>query len=406
MFLTAGLLGAFASIGCGEEDPGGKSGGGLAASPGKGGSTGSGAKGGSGGSLTVGGTSAGGSSGSISVGGASGTSGSSSGGSGPLTDGSACAAVSRESNKAEVALLFMVDISGSMNCGVPEATPACTTDPDEEFDNTRWTNMAPALKNFFSSSQSAGMWAGISFFARNDSCDADDYERPDSEIALLPGAASSINNAIDDQTPHGYTPTRPSLEGALMHAESWAEDHADQNVVVVYATDGYPKGCDNGNTIDDAADVAAESFQGSHKIRTYVLGVGPNLTDLNRIAQSGGTDAASFIDTGQDVTAQLTQKFDEIRMAVAVECTYSVPTPPAGQVLNPNQVNVNYTSGNDDPEAIGYNAATNCTEGWQYTDNMTKIVLCGSTCDAVKADPNASIQVLFGCDTVNIDDPR
>jgi hypothetical protein len=37
---------------------------------------------------------------------------------------------------------------------------------------------------------------------------------------------------------------------------------------------------------------------------------------------------------------------------------------------------------------------------------MTKIVLCGSTCDEVKADPDASIQVLFGCQTVNIDDPR
>jgi Mg-chelatase subunit ChlD len=408
LFLVAGCLGALASVGCGEEDPAGRTGGGLQASGGKGGKGGTGSggskSGNTGGSLAVGGTSTGGSSGSISVGGASGTSGSSSGGTQPLTDGSACAAVSRESNKTEVALLFMVDISGSMNCGVPEADPPCTTDPSEEFDNTRWTNMAPALKTFFSSPDSVGMWAGISFFSRNDSCDADDYEEPDAEIALLPGSAAAINGAIDDQRPRGYTPTVPSLQGALTHAEDWAEDHPDQNVVVVYATDGYPKGCDD-NSIDLAADIAAESFQGEHNVRTYVLGVGPNLTDLNQIAQSGGTGEASFIDTGADVTAQLVQKFNEIRTAVAVECTYSVPTPPAGQTLDPNKVNVNYTSGSDE-KAIGYNGAASCSEGWQYTDNMTKIVLCGSTCEEVKADPDASIQVLFGCQTVNIDDPR
>jgi hypothetical protein len=403
LFLFAGCLGALASVGCGEEDPGGKSGGGLEASGGKGGSTGSGGakSGNTGGSLSVGGSSTGGSSGSISVGGASGSSGSA-----PLTDGSACAAVSRESNKAEVALLFMVDISGSMNCPVPELDPPCEVDPPMDYEDTRWTEMAPALKDFFQSSQSGGMWAGISFFSRGDSCDAEDYERPDSEIALLPAAAGDMNDAIDQQRPRGYTPTLPSLQGALNHAEEWAESHPDQNVVVVYATDGYPKGCDDDNTIDNAAAVAAESFQGEHNVRTYVLGVGPNLTDLNQIAQSGGTGEASFINTGADVTAQLVQKFNEIRMAVAVECTYSVPTPPAGQTLDPNKVNVNYTSGSAEPKSIGYNAATSCSEGWQYADDMTKIVLCGSTCDEVKADPDASIQVLFGCQTVNIDDPR
>jgi hypothetical protein len=406
MVLVAGLLGALMSAGCGEDDPNGKSGGGLGASNGKGGSIGVGGTkgGGTGGSLNVGGASGSSAGGSLSVGGASGTSGSSSGGA--LTDGSACAAVSKDSNKAEVALLFMVDISGSMNCKVPEVTPACDSDPNMDYDDTRWTEMSPALKAFFDSAKSEGMWAGISFFGRNGgSCSVGDYERPDAEIALLPGAATAINAAIDDQTPQGMTPTVPSLQGALNHAADWADAHPDQNVVVVYATDGYPKGCDD-NTIDKAAAIAADAFQGSPSIRTYVLGVGPNLTDLNKIAQSGGTDAAAFIDTGQDVTAQLTEKFDEIRKAVAIDCTYGVPTPPAGQVLNPDEVNVNYTSGSGDPVGVGYNAATDCKEGWQYTNDMQQIVLCGSTCETVKADPNASIQVLFGCSTVNIDDPK
>ena len=57
----------------------------------------------------------------------------------------------------------------------------------------------------------------------------------------------------------------------------------------MYATDGYPLGCDEKNTIDNAAGVAKAKYEGDNRIRTYVLGVGPNLSDLNKIAASGGT---------------------------------------------------------------------------------------------------------------------
>jgi hypothetical protein len=143
------------------------------------------------------------------------------------------------------------------------------------------------------------------------------------------------------------------------------------------------------------------AYMGPHQIRTYVLGVGPNLTDLNAIAAKGGTDAAEFIDTGQDVTQQLTDKFNAIRSAVAVECTYTVPAPPAGQTLDPNKVNVEYNG-----TEIGYNNTSTCDQGWQYANNNSQVVLCGSTCDQVKADPNAKINIAFGCETVVVGQPR
>jgi hypothetical protein len=42
-----------------------------------------------------------------------------------------------------------------------------------------------------------------------------------------------------------------------------------------------------------------------------------------------------------------------------------------------------------------------CASGWQYddADNPSKITLCGSDCDAVKADQGAKIEVIFGCET-------
>jgi len=408
MFLALGVLAASACGGSSDDK-------GSGLDPNKGGSGGSGAKVGTGGGINLtGGSSSGGSSAkggttSVGVGGStSGTAGTSGNvGSGGFAGADACASVSENSNKVTVALLFMVDISGSMNCPVPEADPPCMVDPNKNppYPQTRWSEMNPALKGFFDSMASDGMWAGISFFSRNNgSCSAQDYEKPDSEIALLPGAAMNLDSTVDKQKPAGSTPTVPALEGALNHANAWATAHTDQNVVVVYATDGYPQGCSSTkdpNTIDNAAKIAAAAYGGANQIRTYVLGVGPNLTDLNAIAKSGGTDAAELIDTGQDVTQQLTDKFNAIRSAVAVECTYSVPAPPAGQTLDLNKVNVEYNG-----TEVGYNNTATCDQGWQYANNNSQVVLCGSTCDQVKADPNAKIQIAFGCDTVIIGQPR
>jgi hypothetical protein len=252
------------------------------------------------------------------------------------------------------------------------------------------------------------MWAGISFFSRNGSCEARDYERPDAEIALLPNAASGINQAIDHQSPSGGTPTVASLTGALTHAADWADSHANQQVVVVYATDGYPLRCpdnDRDNTIPLAADAADAAYKGAHQIRTYVLGVGPNLDDLNTIAVAGGTQKAMLVDPTQDLTTQLAKQFEEIRNAVAVDCVYNVPDPPAGQNFD-GRVNVNYTSGGTVTK-VGYSDPGSCSEGWTYVDDThQQIKLCGSTCDEVKADQNARIDVLYGCTTERVGDPR
>jgi len=404
MVAAAGVLGALALVACGgDAEPDGKVGGGLDSGA-KGGTTGSGAKGSGGTSITIGqgGTSSIGQGGSVSsTGGSSATSGSSG-------TGGECAKIVSDTSKIDVALLFMVDISGSMTCPVPELAKACTTQPMEHYDVTRWTEMAPALDDFFDSFKATdGFWAGISFFSRHNSCSVADYEKPDAEIAQLPAAATGLKQAVDKQMPAGYTPTVPSLQGALNHATAWATAHTDQNVVVVYATDGYPQGCTGGdNTIDNAAKAAQTAFKGTHQIRTYVLGVGPNLADLNKVAASGGTDQAAFIDTGQDVTAQLKTKFDEIRSAVAVDCKYSVPQPPAGQTFSGN-VNVQYASGSQPAVVIPFNDTATCDQGWQYNADKTQILLCGSTCDQIKADPAANIQMFFSCQaTVKVSDPR
>jgi hypothetical protein len=389
-------------VGCGgeERDPIGE---GLGAASNTGGSSGAG------GSAAMGAASASGGKGSVIVTNG-GTSGAGAGGSGGLDPNAVCASQSRQGEKPVVGLYFMVDISGSMKCPVPELDPPCERDPGEPYSSTtRWTHESNALRSFFASSTTHGMYTGIGFFPRTRDgrllCDADDYATPATELAALPTSSGAITAAIDAQRPGGYTPTVPSLQGALDHLEEWSEEHPEQSVAVVYATDGYPMGCGRNNNVEEAARIAGDAFEGSLGIRTYVLALGPNLDDLDHIAEAGGTEAAFRVDTTQDVTSQLTEALASIRSDVTVECTYTIPDPPAGEELDYGRVNVRYTNSSGTPTDIARDPSTTaCTQGWQYSPDGTQILLCGSTCAMVQADPAARVDVLFGCAT-NIGEP-
>ncbi|HXK19722.1 MAG TPA: vWA domain-containing protein, partial [Polyangiaceae bacterium] len=317
----------------------------------------------------------------------------------------ACATSSANGEPIPVDLYFMVDITGSMNCPVPQdpKTP-CEVDPGPPYSaTTRWTVESAALSAFVKDPMNDGLGVGIRFFpSQNNICNAATYVKPAVEIGVLPGSAKALDASIMGQTPGGNTPTVPSLDGALQHAAAWAKANPTHRVAVVYATDGYPKGCDANNTIAEAAKLADTAFMGKPSIPTYVLGVGPNLTDLNSIAMSGGTTKAFLVDTTKDAAAQLSAALASIRTTALVGCTYTVPAPPAGQMLDLTKVNVTYTdSAGKVTTVLQDPPGTTCDNGmgWEYSANNTQIDLCGSLCDSIKANPGGSLQVLFGCDT-------
>ncbi len=326
----------------------------------------------------------------------------------------ACATSSADGEPVPVDLLFMVDITGSMDCPVPDDTtkPACEVKPSGKISaTTRWTTESAALKKFIADPANAGLGMGIDFFPagnNNTICDAATYVKPAVEIGALPGAATALNSSIDMQSPDGQTPTEASLGGALQHAAAWAKANPTHRVAVVYATDGYPMGC-NGDSIDAAAAEAATAFAATPSIPTYVLGVGPNLSDLNEIASKGGTKQAFLIDTAGDAATELSTALASIRTTAVVGCTYVIPPPPKGQTLDPTKVNVTYTSGAGKVTNVLQDpAGTSCDQGsgWEYSADGTQINLCGSLCTTVKADTGGSLQVLFGCATEVGNPPR
>jgi hypothetical protein len=237
-----------------------------------------------------------------------------------------------------------------------------------------------------------------------DSCSAADYAKPDVEIAPLPGVATQISSSIAQHSPSTSTPTAPALQGAIQHASTWSTAHPGDVTIVVFATDGDPTEC-TPQDIPSISQIAANGASANPKILTFVIGVGSSTSNLNAIAQGGGTGSAFIVDTTQNVNQQFLDALNKIRGA-ALGCNYVIPVPSSGQA-NFDQVNVQYKPSNGGPTQIfprvtDKSACPANGNAWYYDNNTApkQIVLCNSTCASILGDKAGEVDVLIGCATV------
>ncbi|HYJ11808.1 MAG TPA: hypothetical protein VEX18_22445, partial [Polyangiaceae bacterium] len=79
-------------------------------------------------------------------------------------------------------------------------------------------------------------------------------------------------------------------------------------------------------------------------------------------------------------------------------CTYEFGTPPAGQTIARNNINVTLTSGSASTLVVRDDVGE-CTKGWQLTPD-NHILLCPDTCARVQSDPLVTVDVMFGCESL------
>jgi hypothetical protein len=297
-----------------------------------------------------------------------------------------CAADSSVAEQIPLDMYIMLDQSGSMK-------------------GSKWTDVTSALKTFVGQGDAKGIGVGIQYFGLPGSknCDVNAYATPEVPIAPLPGVAQAIIDSINAHSPSSGTPTLPALQGALQHAANHATANPTHAVIVVLATDGAPSGCNS--TIDNVAQAATAGANGTPKIPTYVIGVG-NVANLDTIAQAGGTGTA-FIASGQNVNQQFLDAMNDIR-GKALGCTYVIPEPQPGELLDYEKINVEYVPGDLSPEQTfgkvdGVGTCPPGGDGWYYNDNQNPatILLCPSTCTKVSADAAGQIKIAVGCQTIH-----
>lgn len=318
------------------------------------------------------------------------------------------ACVSSTANAAleKVNLVFMYDRSGSMG----------DTQNSPPFDPTlKWQPVGAGMNAFFSDPRSATLSASLQFFPLGSdvasNCAAA-YDAPKVPLTALTSSAP-FTQAISTTSPKGGTPTLPALKGAIAYAKSVAAQHQGEHAAVVLVTDGEPgfqingsfqPGCDN-NDIAHVSAEAAAAFKGSPSIPTYVIGVGPSLSNLNQIASAGGTKSAFMVSVADPskTSTVFQQALDQIRGQI-MSCDFALPPPPAGKQLDVQAVNVAFQAAGGAETILGYSSDCASGQGWRY-DNVTaptRVQLCPATCDAARKDAKAKLTLAFGCRTNGI----
>jgi hypothetical protein len=272
-----------------------------------------------------------------------------------------------------------------------------------------------AVGQFLSDPDSAGVSVGIGYFGTQPlscactSCNPNDYAKPAVPLGILPAAAPALVASLSKQAPTGETPTGAALRGACSYATTAKQARPDHAVVILLVTDGIPQapltsqagGCNP--TLADANAAAASCFGAATPIRTYVLGVGPSLANLNQIAAAGGTGHAYLVESAG--SAGVLAALGAIRQDAMIPCSLGIPTTSTGGGVDLATVNVVYADANCGLTTfVNVGKASSCDPqrgGWYYDDpsRPTSIQLCGASCGAVGA-PGGELRVSVGCSTI------
>jgi len=408
----------------GDDAPIGSSSGGGPASGGAGSSSKAGTGGGSGatGGGSVGGSSTGG------TGGTQGTAAGAAGAGAEPGEMQECATSTQAARLTPANLLFLIDKSGSMNCNPPEGDAAlnerCAYKPIQEDMSkpSKWEVASTALASALDTlAGQSNIRAGLTLFPIEDACGVS--ADPAVEIDKLDsGQRTAIASELDGVSPAGETPIAGATILSYQHLSDLIRNRKlAGNTFVVLLTDGAETCKESELEKLVTTDVPnARLFN----IRTFVIGA-PGSEQarslLSRIAWEGGTAAKSSCNhdsdppdqgdchfdmtTSENFAKDLNAALEAISRTKVLACEFDVPTNQDGRGVNLDEVNVTFKPGKGDAETIGFDdTAASCdkADGWMYSDDRTKILLCGEVCDRVQADPQGEVRIALGCPTIRI----
>jgi hypothetical protein len=218
----------------------------------------------------------------------------------------------------------------------------------------------------------------------------------------------ALIDLFNTKMPDGATPMSAALEGAIGWARDGLMGAPNERFVIVLVTDGEPHFCNDGAVDGSAPDVdaiaalAGDAFM-TDGIPTYAVGmVGSNEAQMAQIAMAGGTTDGYFIGNANAEQDLLNALLDIAGQTA--QCSFNVPAPPAGEVLDPKLVRVVYTAGGSMAQTtlphVADAAGCDPNGGWYYDNNQnpTTITLCPQTCGTVQADTQAQLNLALGCE--------
>jgi hypothetical protein len=338
----------------------------------------------------------------------------------------ACSRWTADSTPDPALLMLVVDVSGSMTF----------PDPTSNGMISKWGVERPILSSTLDDFPST-LGVGVLFYP-NKPTPANTMMRPASTCinvnAMIPVAylgtkgsqqRYTIQRSLASTEPNTQQGT-PTLDAYLVALQQLGSTTLGGSRQILLITDGQPtfaEGCVGTGTLDVPVDetpiIQAVSQAKRAGIRTFVIGspgseqgaiTGVDARPwLSRAAEAGGTARPGCSDSGPrychfdmvdepNFGAGLTAALDDIGGSL-VSCDVPIPSPPMNERFDPNQVNVVLTTRTAE-SLLSRDDTARCADGWQYSQDRRHITLCTNTCNLVRSDPGAKLEVLVGCASV------
>ncbi len=328
-----------------------------------------------------------------------------------------CASTTLEGRRAEVAMLFLVDRSGSMNCAPTTDAATCDARPVRPSGGalSKFDMVSASLAEVVASLRDTDR-AGFGVFGSDDACSV--APTPMVPVSILSAnQRQTMTAAVRGITPKGATP--------LVGGTTVAFEHLNPNRpgfdlpkrrFLVLVTDG-AETCQASSVPAFLSTTVARAR--SVGIRTFVVGAPGSeaaRSMLSEVAFQGGTarsascshgalavtDGDCHVDlslTGQTFNTALSSALLEASR-LAIPCEVELPANLDRNVVDFDRAVVRMVSGQGATSRIDEDRTAGCDDGangWQYEDGHARVVLCGSACAALRNDRAAKITVELGC---------
>jgi hypothetical protein len=341
----------------------------------------------------------------------------------------ACAGWVGEGENLPAILQLVVDVSGSMEEDAPGGG------------GSKWDVTREALRDALVALPASAAVGVLYYPNRNNELsteprDVDECVNVDAMIPIdLLGAQGSghrdnLDESLDDANTGSYTPTHDAYKYALENGLQPYNSQANKFMLLI--TDGAPTmalqcigeegdgggmGMGGGNIVDQPTAPIVDEVAGAMAagVRTFIIGspgseVSSNGDDkrpwMSEAAQVGGTAAAGCSTNGPnfchmdmtqepDFAAALVAGLGAVVGQIIDQCEFSFPTPPPGETIDPEKTTLIVQTSSGAKVVMPDNQG-DCSEGWQLT-MAGRIQLCPASCEELKTDPTATVQLLFGC---------
>jgi len=108
----------------------------------------------------------------------------------------------------------------------------------------------------------------------------------------------------------------------------------------------------------------------------------------------------------QDFGPVFTRLAEQVTNAVQLACEWEIPPPPAGETFDATKTNVELVLDGAMELLPRLPAGAECGDlaAWRYDNEAspTKVLACPSVCSRIQAAANAAVELVFGCETVDI----